>query len=180
MKPIQKEARIAPDRRVAARIYLDVSEVEDDGLGDELTVLWEVEPGRTILERRTLPDPSQGRFDDPGTLHAFLNALRRGAITNAETDALQAPFRAGIAIEDYQLDPLVRSLRMPRVHLLVADDVGLGKTIEAGLVVQELILQHRARRVLVVCPAPLTNKCDAQRGNDGRRCGAHRNGRRCA
>jgi hypothetical protein len=45
---------------------------------------------------------------------------------------------------------------MPRVALLIADDVGLGKTIEAGLVVQELLLRHRARRVLVVCPAPLT------------------------
>ena len=141
-----------------AETLVSLVSVEDDGLGDELTVLWEVEPGRTILEKRTLPDPSQGRFDDPATLQAFLNALRWGAITNAETDVLQAPFRAGIAIEDYQLDPLVRSLRMPRVNLLVADDVGLGKTIEAGLVVQELILRHRARRVLVVCPAPLTTK----------------------
>lgn len=44
---------------------------------------------------------------------------------------------------------------MPRVNLLVADDVGLGKTIEAGLVLQELIIRHRARRVLIVCPAAL-------------------------
>jgi superfamily II DNA/RNA helicase len=44
---------------------------------------------------------------------------------------------------------------MPRVSLLVADDVGLGKTIEAGLVVLELVIRHRARRVLVVCPASL-------------------------
>ena len=45
---------------------------------------------------------------------------------------------------------------MPRANLLIADDVGLGKTIEAGLVVQELLLRHRARTVLVVCPASLT------------------------
>ena len=44
---------------------------------------------------------------------------------------------------------------MPRTNLLIADDVGLGKTIEAGLVVQELLLRHRARTVLVVCPASL-------------------------
>ena len=44
---------------------------------------------------------------------------------------------------------------MPRVNLLVADDVGLGKTIESGLVALELIIRHRARRVLVVCPASL-------------------------
>ena len=43
----------------------------------------------------------------------------------------------------------------PRTNLLIADDVGLGKTIEAGLVVQELLLRHRARTVLVVCPASL-------------------------
>ncbi len=47
---------------------------------------------------------------------------------------------------------------MPRVNLLIADDVGLGKTIEAGLVVQELLLRHRARTVLVVCPASLCLK----------------------
>lgn len=44
---------------------------------------------------------------------------------------------------------------MPRVNLLIADDVGLGKTIEAGMVALELIIRHRARKVLVVCPAPL-------------------------
>jgi len=44
---------------------------------------------------------------------------------------------------------------MPRVNLLVADDVGLGKTIEAGLVVQELLLRHRVRSVLIVCPSSL-------------------------
>ena len=47
---------------------------------------------------------------------------------------------------------------MPRVNLLIADEVGIGKTIEAGLVVQELLLRHRARTVLVVCPADLLQK----------------------
>lgn len=44
---------------------------------------------------------------------------------------------------------------MPRVNLLIADDVGLGKTIEAGLVVQEMILRHRVRSVLIICPSSL-------------------------
>ncbi len=135
-----------------------LSSVEDDGLGEELRVLWELEPGRRILERATLPDVANGRVDDPATLGAFLDALRWGAVTNAETTVLQAPFRAGIAVEDYQLEPAIRALSLPRVNLLVADDVGLGKTIEAGLVVQELLLRSRARRVMVVCPAPLTDK----------------------
>jgi len=47
---------------------------------------------------------------------------------------------------------------MPRVNPLIADDVGLGKTIEAGLLIQEPLLRHRARTVLVVCPASLTVK----------------------
>jgi SNF2 family DNA or RNA helicase len=66
--------------------------------------------------------------------------------------------RSGITIEDYQLDPVVRALRMSRVNLLIADDTGVGKTIEAGLVVQELLLRHRARTILVVCPASLCIK----------------------
>ncbi len=44
---------------------------------------------------------------------------------------------------------------MPRVSLLLADDVGLGKTIEAGLILSELILRRRVRRVLIICPASL-------------------------
>jgi len=135
-----------------------LSSVEDDGLGQELRVLWELEPGRRVLERATLPDVAAGRFDDPATLGAFLDALRWGSITSAETTLLQAPFRAGITVEDYQLEPAIRALSLPRVNLLVADDVGLGKTIEAGLVIQELLLRSRARRVMVVCPAPLTDK----------------------
>jgi SNF2 family DNA or RNA helicase len=50
----------------------------------------------------------------------------------------------------------VRALSMPRTNLLIADDVGLGKTIEAGLVMQELMLRYRARTMLIVCPAGLT------------------------
>lgn len=47
---------------------------------------------------------------------------------------------------------------MARVNLLIADDVGLGKTIEAGLIIQEMLLRHRARTVLIVCPASLQEK----------------------
>ncbi|MBU6435837.1 MAG: DEAD/DEAH box helicase, partial [Nitrospirae bacterium] len=93
---------------------------------------------------------------------AFLDAVRWGSATNADVQALQSPFRSGIAMEDYQLDPVVRGIQMPRVNLLIADDVGLGKTIEAGLVVQELLLRHRARTILIVCPASLQLKWQAE------------------
>ena len=130
--------------------------VEDDATGEELEVVWEIEPG--TRGHRAAPScrrsPRTGSTT-PRELDAFLDAVRWGAVTSADQRALQAPFRSGITIEDYQLDPLVRALRMPRTTLLIADDVGLGKTIEAGLVVQELLLRHRARTALVVCPAGL-------------------------
>jgi len=127
--------------------------VEDDALGEELQVIWELEPGARILESMSLPEPTG--FDEPRRLDAFLNAVRWGAASSADLRALQAPFRSGVDTEEYQLDPVVRAIQMPRVNLLIADDVGLGKTIEAGLVLQELLIRHRARRVLIVCPAAL-------------------------
>ncbi len=129
------------------------SSVEDDGLGEELQVIWDLEPGTEIHQKSSLPDPDS--FDHPKRLQAFLDAVRWGAVSQADDKALQSPFRSGIEVDDYQLDPVVRALSMPRVNLLIADDVGLGKTIEAGLVVQEMILRHRVRSVLIVCPSSL-------------------------
>jgi hypothetical protein len=56
-------------------------------------------------------------------------------------------FRSGANVEAYQLEPPRRALQSACTNLLLADDVGLSKTIEAGLVVQELLLRHRARSV---------------------------------
>ena len=117
-------------------------------------MVWEIEPSARIYETQRLPDPTNG-FDEPHHLDAFLDAVQWGAISSADINALQAPFRSGITIEDYQLDPVVRAIQMPRANLLVADDVGLGKTIEAGLVAQELILRQRVHSVLIVCPSSL-------------------------
>lgn len=139
---------IAPASHLVA-----LSSVEDDALGETLQVIWEIEPNARVDEKVGLP-AFEG-FDAPERFDAFLNAVRWGAISSADYRTLQAPFRSGIEIEDYQLDPLVRAVQMPRVSLLIADDVGMGKTIEAGLVAQELITRHRARSVLVVCPAAL-------------------------
>ena len=127
--------------------------MEDDGLGEEIQVVWELEPGARLIEKVALPDPTG--FDPPDQLNAFLDAVRWGASSSADVRNIQSPFRSGIDIEDYQLDPVVRAIQMPRVNLLVADDVGLGKTIEAGMVALELIIRHRARKILIVCPSSL-------------------------
>jgi SNF2 family DNA or RNA helicase len=61
--------------------------------------------------------------------------------------------RAGIIPKSYQLEPLRKALALPRVNLFIADDVGVGKTIEAGLVLQELLLRQRVHRVVIAAPA---------------------------
>ncbi|HPD17379.1 MAG TPA: DISARM system SNF2-like helicase DrmD [Planctomycetota bacterium] len=130
--------------------------LDEDALNESLSAVWEVEPGARILETAGLP--SLSGWDPCERLEAFLDAVRWGGATNADRFLLQAPFRSGVEIEDYQLDPLVRAIDMARANLLIADDVGLGKTIEAGLVIQELLVRHRARSILIVCPASLQVK----------------------
>jgi superfamily II DNA or RNA helicase len=155
-------SEVQPNSLGEPQHLVDLTSVEDDDLSQDLTIVWEVEPEAHVLRKETFPTPQRGRFDEPERLAAFLDAVRWGAVNSADSRALQAPFRSGITIEDYQLDPVVRALSMPRVNLLIADDVGLGKTIEAGLVMQELLLRHRARSVIVVCPASLCVKWQAE------------------
>jgi SNF2 family DNA or RNA helicase len=69
---------------------------------------------------------------------------------------ISAPFFGAVQVDDFQLVPLLKALEMPRVSLLLADDVGLGKTIEAGLILTELLIRRRVRRVLILTPASLT------------------------
>lgn len=69
---------------------------------------------------------------------------------------MQAPFRAGIRLDAYQLLPLRKALRLPRVNLLIADDVGLGKTVEAGLVTRELLLRRRIDLIVIAAPPAMT------------------------
>ena len=137
---------------------LTLQSVEDGRYGESLPVIWEVEPGRRILPPGSLPEVTSAGFDPPERLAAFLDAVRWSAVTSADVKTLQAPLRSGVIVEEYQLEPVARAIEAPRVNLLLADDVGLGKTIEAGLVALELLLRHRAKRVMIVCPPGLMVK----------------------
>jgi hypothetical protein len=75
---------------------LRLSSVEDDGLGEELRVFWELEPGTSVQENLVLPAPTS--FDHPKRLQAFLDAVRWGAVSQADDRALQSPFRSGVAL----------------------------------------------------------------------------------
>ena len=135
---------------------VELESLEDDSFGQRLTVLWEHEVHPVVVNALGWPQPTS--WDPPERIRAFTNAVRWSTSSVLSSLPLQAPFRGAIEIEDYQLDPVVRALQMPRVNLLIADDVGLGKTIEAGLVVQELLARQRARRVLILCPASLQSQ----------------------
>jgi hypothetical protein len=137
----------------ASRVVL--AGLDDDNQGRRLEVLWEIELGGRILQPELHGPDTRGHLDPPRAFAAYLNALRWNAITATDVRLFQAPFRAGIKLLSHQLTPLKRALDLPRANLFIADDVGLGKTVEAGLVLQELALRQQVDFVLVVCPATL-------------------------
>ena len=105
-----------------------------------------IQPGRITPPQSTHIDSYQSQ---DLLLAAFRLALIHGA---APLVSLQ---RSRVIPKDYQMVPVVMALRQPRVRMLIADDVGLGKTIEAGLIVTELMARGLGNRLLVICPANL-------------------------
>lgn len=149
----------ADDAAAGLSHVVELQSLDEDRLGEKLAVVWELEVGHTVTPAQGLPEVIHADgFDDPVTLAGFVDAMRWGAVTSADPNRYQAPFWSGANVEAYQLEPLRRALGAPRTNLLLADDVGLGKTIEAGLVIQELFLRHRARTAVIVCPPSLSLK----------------------
>lgn len=131
---------------------LSLACIDDDDQGKKLEIYWEKERDGKIIESDNWQKIVDKGFDPPEKFAAYLNTIRWNCVTATDPTLFQAPFRAGIKIEAYQLEPLRRALQMPRVNLFIADDVGLGKTIEAGLIVRELLLRRRANFVVVAAP----------------------------
>ncbi len=125
---------------------------DDDAQGQQLEVFWKHELDRAILDDEPWSDLGERGFDPPDHFAAFLNTLRWNCTTATDPSLFQAPFRAGIKIEAYQMEPLRKALRLPRVNLFIADDTGLGKTIEAGLIARELLLRRKVRTIVVAAP----------------------------
>ena len=109
----------------------------------------------SLVKETIFPPPSPDQSSDliAGKLlrDAARLALRSGA----------GPFRAmgrlSVRPRPYQFVPLIMALKLDTARLLIADDVGIGKTIEAGLVAAELIARGDAKRICVLCPPHL---CD--------------------
>jgi SNF2 family DNA or RNA helicase len=126
--------------------------LEDDALGESLEVLWEREVDAVGAGETSWESVASRGFDAPKYFSAYLHALRWNCVTSTEAKLFQAPYRAGIEVKAYQLEPLRKALLMPRVGLFIADDVGLGKTIEAGLILREMLMRQKVRRVVISCP----------------------------
>ena len=131
---------------------VSLSCIDDDASGEPLRVLWEKEVDAEILRDEGWTRIGERGFDAPGLFSAYLNTLRWNTVTATDPTLFQAPFRAGIEVMAYQLEPLRKALQLPRVNLFIADDVGLGKTIEAALIVRELMLRQRVQRIVVAAP----------------------------
>ncbi len=95
-----------------------------------------------------LPDPESAQD------HSAVKLLQQAARLLLRDGA--APFRSlgklSLRPRPYQYVPLLMALRLPTARLLIADDVGVGKTIEAGLVARELLDRGQIRRIAVLCP----------------------------
>ncbi len=127
------------------------------GTEDEVTGIYmpleRVEPASFDL-----PDPA--RLGDDRSCRLLRDTVRLGFRSSA------GPFRsfARLAVEPrpYQLVPLLMALKLDPVRLLIADDVGIGKTIEAGLIARELIDRGEVSRLAVLCPPQLAEQWQAE------------------
>ena len=159
-------AAVEPFDGETGRLHLVHLEYKDDHAPSEEHILWEIEPSRHLDEPNALPNPAHsGGAMSAADFDALVRAARWTALSPyldpaggegpPPRESVASPFHGGVCVESYQLVPLLKALRMPRVSLLIADDVGLGKTVEAGLILTELLLRRRIQRVLVLTPASL-------------------------
>jgi superfamily II DNA or RNA helicase len=106
-------------------------------LEDSIEIL---DPAKTLLIADTSPTYNATML--------YLESQRRRSVPNDER--IHLGHRAVMNLVPYQLDPALQALRQPRARILIADAVGLGKTLEAGVLATELMARGRGKRILVV------------------------------
>ncbi len=147
-----REWVVLPDSGDDVLVLRPIGGTEDEATGIYIP-LEHVEPAQFEL-----PDPEQ--IGDYRSCRLLRAAVRLGFRSSA------GPFRsfARIAVEPrpYQLVPLLMALKRDPVRLLIADDVGIGKTIEACLVARELLDRGEIERLAVLCPPQLAEQWQAE------------------
>ena len=130
---------LRPASRSTARpdaCHLVHLEYKDEQLPLEARLLWELEPRKELLKPTALPSASAADPIPPEDFDALLRATRwTAASPYLDPDAeepvdrlpISSPFHGAVQTEHFQFVPLLKALRMPRVNLLIADDVGLAK-----------------------------------------------------
>jgi hypothetical protein len=84
--------------------------LDDDAQGQPLEALWEKEVDAEILDESAWAKVGQRGFDPPRHFNAYLNTLRWNTVTSTDPRLFQAPYRAGIQVLAYQLEPLRKAL----------------------------------------------------------------------
>ena len=105
------------------------------------------------IEKSTIPKPSYEKVGSPIYQRLLLDAIKLDLIYG--TTSFISLQNSKVIPISYQMVPVLMALNLKKVRLLLADDVGLGKTIEAGLILQELLGRKKINRVLFVTPANL-------------------------
>jgi hypothetical protein len=85
---------------------VDLACIDGDAQGQPLSVLWKVEPDARILDEDAWAAVGSKGFDQPEVFAAYLNTRRWNSVTATDPTLFQAPFRAGIRIDAYQLEPV--------------------------------------------------------------------------
>lgn len=137
--------------------------IDTDGEPEE-ALIWEHESQAGLLQPTALPQVDRTLSMAASEFDALQRATRWGALSpfllirgleTFQKNLYTSPFFGAVQVEEFQLLPLSKALSMSRISLLLADDVGLGKTVEAGLILTELLLRRRVRKVLILTPAVL-------------------------
>lgn len=138
-------------REVAGKTYYAVR--LGDGTGTQMFPAGQLEC--QIQEADALEDLRNRKLSPPDTLRRLLTHIR---LTGRLSDMIYSMEITNTEFHAYQFKPVVKLLNAPTKGLLIADEVGLGKTIEAGLIWTELVARLDVSRLLVVCPKSLTEK----------------------
>lgn len=138
-----------PHREIRGRIFVSI-ELPSGCKELPLTELEAVPEGADALR-----DFVAGKLSNPDDLRRTITHLR---MTGKLADMIYSIGATNTEFHAYQFKPVLKLLNSPSRGLLIADEVGLGKTIEAGLIWTELVARFDCRRLLIVCPKPLTQK----------------------
>ncbi len=154
---VEKVSDVGPGSPVVSLACAD-----DDAQGEQLDVLWDYEIDRRILDDEGWDDLAARGFDDPRYFAAFLNTLRWNSSPRPTRTCSRRRSGPGSRSTPTRWSRCARRCCCRGSNLFIADDTGLGKTIEAGLIARELLLRKKAKTIVVACPPSVLEQWQAE------------------